>query len=324
MRRPEHVWPALIRVAVPATTANLGPGFDSMGLALDLWNTFELHVGVGGSPITVDVEGEGAHELPRDRSHLTADTMLAELESEAVEPPSKLLLRCRNDVPSASGLGSSSTAIVAGLIFADVLRLSVLHGRCVRPYEVDMEAVLSRAVELEGHGDNVTPAVLGGLQVVYTRGAEYRNRAIPIPPMKVVASIPRYRYLTSDARAALPKMIRHSDAVFNIGHAMLVIEALRNRDDALLADALHDRLHEQYRFPSIPGAAEARTAGLAAGAIAVCLAGAGPGLIAFARAGHDAIGEAMVEAYGKRGVRARYWVLPASGGGVRVEIAPPL
>lgn len=320
MSSGSEAWPSLIRVAVPATTANLGPGFDSMGLALDLWNTFELQVSAGASPIAVEIEGEGTDELPADRTHLTADTMLSELEAAGVEAPDRLLLHCRNHVPSASGLGSSSTAIVAGLVFAEALRLSFHRRRVVRPYELDMDKILSRAVEIEGHGDNVTPAVLGGLQVVYTRGAEYRNRAIPIPPMKVVACIPRYRYLTTEARAALPERIRHADAVFNIGHAMLVIEALRSRDDALLADALHDRLHEPYRFPSIPGAEEARAAGLVSGAIAVCLAGAGPGLIAFARTGHDSIGQAMVGAFGRHGLEARYWVLPASGGGVRVEI----
>jgi homoserine kinase len=314
-------WP-LRRVVVeaPATVANLGPGFDSMGMALDLWNRFELTVEDGPPCLDVTIEGEGAGELPADGTHLTVETLLGALRAHGIDAPPAVRLACRNGVPSASGLGSSSTAIVAGLVLAEAVRLSSDAGRPARAHEIDLEHVLSEAVELEGHGDNVTPAVLGGLQVVYTRGAEYRSRAIPMPPTRVVACVPRYRYLTSQARAALPKTIPHSDAVFNIGHAMLVIEALRNRDDDLLADALHDRLHERYRLPSIPGAEAARAAAYAEGAIAVCLAGAGPGLVAFSRIGHDAIGLAMVAAFAEAGLTARHWVLPVSGAGVRITV----
>jgi homoserine kinase len=309
-----------IQVSVPATTANLGPGFDSMGLALDLWNTFTLTFGHPHAGIAVHIEGEGEGILPADESHLTVHTLLDRLAQHGAEAPDGMRLTCRNEIPCASGLGSSSSAVLAGLILADVIALRRQRQGCVHPHELDMDAVLSRAVEIEGHGDNVTPAVLGGLQVVYTHGSEFRNRAIPIPPTRVVVCVPAYNYLTSEARAALPKMISHEDAVFNIGRAMLVIEALRNKDDFLLADALQDRLHERYRIPQIPGAEEARNAAFITGAIAVCLSGAGPGMLAFARRGHDAIGEAMVNAFAGHDISARYWVLPACGGGTRIQI----
>jgi homoserine kinase len=309
-----------IRVSVPATTANLGPGFDSMGMALDLWNTFTLSFDGPSEGLTVEIIGEGTDDLPRGDDHLTVQTMRDALLAEAVPPPPGMRLVCENDIPCASGLGSSSSAVIAGLVLAEAISLQTAANRPARPYEIDLAQVLSRAVEIEGHGDNVTPAVLGGLQVVYTHGAEYRNRAIPIPPTRVVVCVPEYRYLTTQARAALPPVVSHKDAVFNIGHAMLVIEALRNQDDTLLADAMQDRLHEQYRIPDIPGAEEARAAALSQGAIAVGLSGAGPGLIAFARNGHDAIGEAMVAAFGTHSLCARYWVLSASGGGTRIEI----
>lgn len=309
-----------IEVRVPATSANLGPGFDSMGIALDLWNDFRLTLGAGHDGITVVVSGEGEDSLPRDGEHLVLATLLAELHQAGVAAPTSLRLECINEIPSASGLGSSSSAVVAGLAMAAALIQSARSGRCIGPHEIDLHHVLSRAVEIEGHGDNVTPAIHGGLQVVYSHGDHYRNRAIPIPPMKVVVCVPNFAYLTSEARAALPSTISHADAVFNIGHAMLVVEALRGQDEALLSDALQDALHERYRIPSIPGATAARQAALDAGASAVCLSGAGPGLLAFARRGHDRIGEAMIRAFGASGRTARSWTLSATVGGLHVRI----
>lgn len=311
---------APIRVSVPATTANLGPGFDSMGMALDLWNTFTLSFDGDHESIRVDIRGEGAGELPTDDDHLAVHIMRDTLQDGGITPPRGMRLLCENEIPCASGLGSSSSAVIAGLVLAEGVALQARTGGPVRPCEIDLSRILSRAVELEGHGDNVTPAVLGGLQVVYTHGAEYRNRAIPMPPMRVVVCVPKYKYLTVQARAALPSSVSHRDAVFNIGHAMLAIEALRNQDDALLADAMQDRLHERYRLPDIPGAEDARAAALSAGAIAVALSGAGPGLIAFARKGHDPIGEAMADAFAAHGLTARYWTLPAGANGARIQI----
>jgi homoserine kinase len=174
--------------------------------------------------------------------------------------------------------------------------------------------VLSDAVEIEGHGDNVAPAVLGGLQIVYTSGRDFMTRTIPIPPIRVVVAVPDFLYLTSQARAALPKTIRHADAIFNIGRAMLTIEALRTGDDSLLADAMQDRLHQDFRLPDIPGAIPALAAAKAAGATAAALSGAGPGIIAFAKQNHEAIGRAMVAKFAEAGLTARYWILDASPG----------
>ncbi|NLH98251.1 MAG: homoserine kinase [Chthonomonadales bacterium] len=309
-----------VRVRVPATSANIGPGFDSMGIALDLWNEFTLTLDRSRRGVHVTIEGEGADTLPRDATHLALATLFEDLAAHGLAIPEGVHLHSRNEVPAASGLGSSSSAVVAGLLMGAALIKAHAEGRAIRAHEVELGRVLSRAVELEGHGDNVTPAIFGGLQVVYTHGDHYRNRAIPIPPTKVVVCVPDYAYLTTDARAALPKLISHADAVFNIGHAMLVAEALRSQDDALLADAMRDSLHEPYRIPAIPGASAARASALHAGAIAVCLSGAGPGLMAFARRDHDRIGEAMAAAFRSEGLTSRYWVLSATVGGARLEI----
>ncbi len=311
----------MITVRVPATSANLGPGFDCMGMAFDLWNTFELHHVPGEPVITVQSFGEGARILPTGGDNLIAQTLRTELyrinrEKPGLLPP-ELYTRqayhivCRNDIPCASGLGSSSTAVLAGLCFAHALAYD----------RVDPDAVLQRATALEGHGDNVAPALYGGLILISYDGAGVVAEHVALPPWRAVVCVPEFDFLTIDSRAAIPKAVSRQDAVLNIGRAMLVAEALRNGDDALLARAMTDRIHEPYRIPLIPGAAEARCAALDNGALAVCLSGAGPGMLAFARERHGEIGPAMRAAFERAGLPARYWVLDASPAGVDIAVA---
>ena len=305
----------MIRVRVPATTANLGPGFDCMGLALDLWNSFELVV--GGEGIVVETHGEGAEGLPRDASNLTAAVLREELGADA---PPDFRIVCHNAVPAASGLGSSSTATLAGVIFAHAVR-NHLEGR--DPAELDLGAVLARAVAIEGHGDNVAPALLGGFVVVVPdERAGVLVQRVPYLPIKTVVCVPDFRYLTSDARAALPASYSKADAVYNIGRAMLVAEALRAGDDAMLRAAMNDRIHEPYRLGAIPGASPAKDEALEAGALCVALSGAGPGVVAFAREGYDRIGRAMKAAFARAGLQSRYWILDATAQGTHVGRLP--
>ena len=305
----------MIRVRIPATTANLGPGFDCMGLALDLWNTFELHL--GGEGIDVETHGEGADWLPRDRTNLTAAILLDELGDDA---PSAFRIVCHNAVPAASGLGSSSTATLAGVLFAFAVRRAA-EGE--DPSDLDLRAVLARAVEIEGHGDNVAPALLGGFVVVVPdERAGVLAQRIPHAPLKAVVCVPEHRYLTSEARAALPAAYSRDDAIYNIGRAILVAEALRAGDDAMLRAAMNDRIHEPYRLGAIPGATGAKAAALDAGALCVALSGAGPGMIAFARTGGDRIGRAMKDAFADAGLKSRYWTLDATEGGTHVGRMP--
>ena len=300
----------MIRVRIPATTANLGPGFDCMGLALDLWNTFELHL--GGDGVHVETHGEGAGWLPKDRGNLTVAIMLEELGEAA---PRDFRVVCHNAVPAASGLGSSSTATLAGVLFAHALLAE-------DPADLDMEAVLARAVAIEGHGDNVAPALLGGFVIVVPDERGVLVQRVPHVPVKTVVCVPEFAYLTSDARAALPESYSKADAVFNIGRAMLVAEALRAGDDAMLRAAMNDRIHEPYRLGAIPGARAAKRDALAAGALCVALSGAGPGMIAFAREGYDRIGRSMKEAFAAAGLNSRYWILDATDQGTHVGRLP--
>jgi len=307
----------MIRVRIPATTANLGPGFDCMGLALDLWNTFELHP--SESAFRVEAHGEGANALATDSSNLVLSTLLSEIERLGVAPPKGATVVAHNTIPPASGLGSSSTATLAGLLFAHAW---ARHCAGEDPGEIDRQAVLERAVEIEGHGDNVAPALLGGFVIVVPDATGVLTQRIPYVPIKAVVCVPDYAYLTSQARAALPNSYSKSDSIFNIGRAMLVAEALRTGDDEMLARAMNDRIHEPYRFPAVPGAPEARTKAREAGAICVALSGAGPGVIAFARDGFDRIGRAMNSAFDGAGLRSRYWILDATEQGTLIGRLP--
>jgi homoserine kinase len=307
----------LIRVRIPATTANLGPGFDCMGLALDLWNTFEMLP--GGSGFHVESHGEGAETLPRDATNLIVTTFREELARLGTPPPPGARIVCHNTIPAASGLGSSSTATLAGLLFAHAWQRAFVDQD---PSLIDREAVLARAVEIEGHGDNVAPALMGGFVIVVPDASGVLTQRIPHLPIKTVVCVPEFAYLTSQARAALPDGYSKADAIFNIGRAMLVAEALRTGDDELLARSMRDRIHEPYRFPAVPGASEARDGAKNAGAICVALSGAGPGVIAFARDGYDRIGRAMKTAFADAGLRSRYWILDATSEGVRIGRLP--
>lgn len=307
----------LLTVRIPATSANLGPGFDCMGLALDLWNTFELHQG-NGAGITVESHGEGEDVLPNDKSHLVVRTMIEELTTYIPFDPRQQSYHivCRNEVPCGSGLGSSSTAVLAGLLFAN----AVLDPHGFRT-PAGSARILNRAFEIEGHGDNVAPALLGSLVIVVGRNGEVITHRIALPPTRVVVCVPRFHFMTSHARSVLPLHYSRSDAVFNVGRAMLVVEALRNGDASLLSRAMDDRIHEPYRLPAIPGAIEAKRAALSCGALAVTLSGAGPGILAFAHENHDAIGEAMQSAFAAAGgLSARYWVLDVASSGAQVFV----
>ncbi len=311
----------MISVRIPATSANLGPAFDCMGVALDLWNTFELRRQGPAGQVAVRTLGEGEDRLPGDETNLIVTIIKHELGAMYSQLPHGLHIACYNSVPCASGLGSSSTAVLAGIIFAEALRLTP-HNEDFDPDCIDMQLVLQRALEVEGHGDNVGPALKGGVALIMPDKEGIVAQQMEFTPFRVTVCVPDFNYLTETARARLPKEIPYRDAVFNIGHAMLTAQALRFGDMELLQKAMRDKLHEPYRIPDIPGANEARRAALDANAVAVALSGAGPGLIAFAAEGHAAIGKAMSEAFGKAGLVARWWAIDAVESGLSVRRLP--
>jgi homoserine kinase len=252
-----------LTVRVPATSANLGPGFDCFGLALDLCN--EVVVDTDGEP-GVTWEGEGASELPTDGSDLVSQVIasVGEANGRALPP---MRLSGLNRIPLERGLGSSSAAAVAGAAIA----LRIL-GETATP-----DAVFAHAARIEGHPDNAASAVFGGFTIAMPDGTV--RRLDPHPELRPVALVPDERLPTTEARRALSDDVPREDAVFNVAHAALAVEAL-TRDPSLLGAAIQDRLHQDARLALVPPVLEVFRSLREAG-VPVCVSGAGPTLLAF-------------------------------------------
>jgi homoserine kinase len=263
-------------VSVPATTANLGPGYDSFGLALELRNEFSAEL---ADDWHVEIEGEGVHTLSRDAKNMVALGM-AELFSYAGHPELKAHIWCNNRVPLGSGLGSSSAALVGG----GALAVAILNE--IEPKKrISDETLFTLLARLEGHPDNVAPAVYGGFTVCWedaddptTPRAEHFQLVSPLAAVIVPASTPLN---TAYARTLIPQDVPHKDAAFNLAHAGLLAAALTSGRTELLHLAIADKLHEPYRAEVIPDYAAVRQILLDAGADAVAVSGAGPTIIAF-------------------------------------------
>jgi len=304
-----------VMVEVPATTANIGPGFDCLGAALNLGNRFELRVIEGGGErFDLIIEGsEGSHLRggPDNLVYRSAQRVWR----EAGEEPVALEARVQLAVPPARGLGSSATAIVAGLIGANALVGEPLS----------REKLLELAIDIEGHPDNVVPSLVGGLCLT-ARAASHRWRVVRCewdPAVKAVVAIPAIRLSTSEARRAMPRSIPIPDAVINLGALTLLLQGLRTGNGDLIADGLHDRIHEPYRWGLIQGGRTVREAALAAGAWGCGISGAGPTLLALAPAATaEAVGRAMVKTWQQEGVASHGAVLDLQLGGSRWEPLP--
>jgi homoserine kinase len=297
-------------VRTPATVANLGPGFDCLGLALDLWN--EMLVETCGDQLDLSIEGEGNGTLPRDESNAIYQAMVAYAQLHGRTLPSGIQLSCHNRIPLSSGLGSSSAATVSGILASGAM-LDLPDNK---------EMQLDCATQLEGHPDNVAPCLWGGLTISMIEQGRVITRASPVHSFSMVIVTPDYRFPTLMARAALPEQIPHQDAVFNLGRVALLTDALRNGDIDLLSLATEDRLHQPYRIPLIPGAEAAMLAAREAGAVAVVLAGAGPSLMAFIRdqAHAKEVGHSMMAAFQEADLSARLFIPLISPNGASVQL----
>ena len=290
-----------VTVSVPATSANLGPGYDSLGLALDLRDRLTGEVTASG--LDVHVSGEGTDFVPLDESHLVVRAMRAAF-AELGEQPAGLRLRCDNAIPHARGLGSSSAAIVGGIALA---RSLVAGGTLV----LDDDAAFRLAAELEGHPDNVAPAWYGGLVI---SGRDDDWYAVPTgvdPRVDVVVFVPPEPLSTELARGLLPEAVPHADAAANAGRTALLVAALASAPEHLLV-ATRDFLHQDYRRPAMPVSLDLVDT-LRAEGVAAVVSGAGPSVLAFC-AGCDA------EALARRAPAG--WVanrLQVARAGVRVE-----
>lgn len=255
-----------VRVTVPATSANLGPGFDALGLALALHDVVEAELTDGG--IEVQVSGVGAGEVPLDGDHLVVRSMRAAFTSLGFEVTG-LRVSCTNTIPHGRGLGSSAAAIVAG----------VLAARALAGAPDDLEAALALAADLEGHPDNVAPCLLGGLTIAWSSSGKAMAAALDVhSDVRPVVCVPAVSLSTEAARGLLPASVPHAAAARNAGRAALLVEALTRRPDLLL-DATEDELHQSYRAPAMPDTL-ALVKDLRARGIAAVVSGAGPSVLA--------------------------------------------
>lgn len=261
-----------VRVSVPATSANLGPGFDCLGLALSMRDELTAEVLPPGSGVRIEVTGEGAADVPRDESHLVVRAMRGALELMGIELPG-LALTCRNVIPHGRGLGSSSAAIVGGVALARAL---VAGGSLL----VDDESLIGLAAQMEGHPDNVAPAFYGGLVVAGCEdGRCFAVRSGVDPRVSTVAFVPPTPVHTAVARGLLPASVSHDVAAANAGRAALLVAALAGQPEHLWL-ATRDLIHQEYREPAMPQTL-ALVHRLRADGVPAVVSGAGPTVLAF-------------------------------------------
>jgi homoserine kinase len=282
-----------LKIRVPATTANLGSGFDCLGLALDWWTSIEVETIDRG--LRVEVDSPQGVEIPRNRDNLVVYGMDAIYRLAGKKrPPCRIRITTR--IPIARGLGSSSAAIVGGLVAANAL----LDTMCSR------NELVTIATRIEGHPDNVAPALLGGLMVAAMEGKRVTVARFPVPrELRCVLFLPEGALLTKKARSILPNRIPRADAIYNASRVALWIAALRERRWDWLGAATQDRLHQPYRAKLVPGMYALFEAAIHSGASGAALSGAGPSIIAFTVHHGEQIARAMLHAAQRVGVSPR-------------------
>lgn len=302
-------------VRVPATTANLGPGFDCLGMALDLWNEVQVEVSDGPN---VSVEGFGADSLPNNKSNLIYRAMETLFHEAGVDTPG-LQVHCINKIPLKRGLGSSAAAIVGGLVAANQL-IPLLDPLGCR--SISMEKILDLAVNLEGHPDNVAPALMGGLVLVVREEDHLMTTTISVPEdMRAVLLIPEFSIATEEARSVLPDSISRQDAVYNMGRVALLVNALSTQRVEDLMAATKDRLHQPYRGRLFPAMKVIFSGALKAGALGVFLSGSGPTVLALTMGKEMTVAYEMAEAARQASVAAEVKVTkPVARGAYVVDV----
>ena len=280
---------AHVRVQVPATSANLGPGFDAFGLALGHHDIVEVRA-LASDSVEVDVIGEGAGHVPTDESHLVVRALRAALEHVGA-PLTGLHLTCHNAIPHGRGMGSSAGAVVAGIMAA--------RGLIADPRALNDDVALDIATAFEGHPDNAAPAILGGATIAWMEGVgglshgAHAARLDVHPDIEPWVLVPTFQLATKAARGVLPSHVTHADASFNTGRGALLTLALTQRLDLLFA-ATEDRLHQPFRADVLASSTEVLTSLRAEGLPAV-ISGAGPTVLVLARASEGDRAQAILD-----------------------------
>ena len=298
-----------VKILVPGTSANCGPGFDCLGVACTIYNELELTL-LREPGLDIRVEGEGAEDIPKDERNLAWRSIRYLLgRVKAGDDYRGAVLRMKNNVPMSRGLGSSAAAIVGALKAANVILGNPL----------DRRGLLQLATDLEGHPDNVAPAIYGGFTVsLVHEGVPESFSFLPKAPFAMVVAVPDFQLSTKEARSALPTEVPLKDAVFNIGRASLLVGALAKGNMSFLRYAFEDALHQPYRAKLIPGMYDVFDAARKAGAIGVAMSGAGPCIIAYTNGHTAAVGDAMIEAFRESGIESRALTLGIDQRGARI------
>ncbi len=282
----------------------MGPGFDCLGMALDIWNTVEVTVGGSG----VDISGEGHDSLPNNASNLVHKSVARVFEQLGRDVP-EFRLSCHNEIPLARGLGSSSASLIGGLTAGNEL--------CDQAFTED--EILQIASEIEGHPDNITPALYGGFRIAVNHNGRIISAPVPIPEgLEAVLFIPDVPMPTEEARGILPPEIPRTDAVHNIGRAALLVQAFTSGDLSLLDIATGDVLHQPARQAIFPAMKNMFRAAMAVGALGVFLSGAGSTVLALARDKEFTIGYEMADAAAKSGIEGQVKITKPVSQGAQV------
>ncbi|MCX7592847.1 MAG: homoserine kinase [Fischerella sp.] len=281
-----------VSVTVPATTANLGPGFDCLGAALTLYNEFKFTTHTQGKVI-ITVTGAEAERVQTDESNMLYQAFVKLYEYLGQTPP-PVQIEINLGVPLARGLGSSATAIVGGLVGANLLAGEPLS----------LSQVMELAIAMEGHPDNVVPALVGGCRLAATSNAAWEICEVPwCEDIVPIVAIPDFELSTKEARQVLPKEVSRADAIFNAAHLGLLLRGLETGRGDWLRAALQDKLHQPYRKALIKGYDAVNAAAVAAGAYGMVISGAGPTLLALTDIAHsEAVAIAMTTAWQSQGI----------------------
>ena len=288
-----------VKVRVPGTSANCGPGFDCLGVACTIYNELELKL-LPEERLEINITGDGAANIPTDERNIVWRSIQKLLKRAGKADEYKgAIINMHNGVPLSRGLGSSATAIVGGLKAANEFLGNPFTRR----------DLLQMATEIEGHPDNVAPAIFGGFTISIVRNDKPECFCLmPKLKLKLVVAVPDFFLPTKAARAVLPQEVPMKDAVYNIGRAAMLTAALCKGNKSFLRSVFDDALHQPYRAKLIPGMYDVFKAAREAGALGASMSGAGPCLIAFTADNPEAVGDAMVEAFAKHEVKAIYHV----------------
>jgi homoserine kinase len=283
-----------VTVQVPASTSNLGSGFDALGLALQIHSRYDVTFVDDGPPFEIEATGLNAERIATDDSNLALQAFRKLCEAVGVDPP-RIRMRVLNGIPLERGLGGSASAILGGLLAANV----------AVPEPLDNDDILSLAMEMDGHADNVTASLYGGMRVACRDGRKVISLPIELADdLQIVLAVPRISVATRAARTILPAEVPLEDAAFNVGRAALLVAAFASLEYSYLDAAMEDRLHQQHRKLLIPQMDAVFLAAREAGALAAALSGSGPSIIAYCTAGAEDIGEAMRRAFAAGRVEA--------------------